>query len=57
MKIKLIRLDAADEIAGLKYGQVFEAALKQNGAAIFFAVELADGSVYFLRNEQVVAHD
>lgn len=56
MKIKLVRLDEADEAAGFKYGQVFEAVLSQNSGALYYQIKHPyDGDYYFFRADQVEA--
>lgn len=54
VRIKLVRLDVADEAVGLKYGQEFDAKLAQSsGGEIFFIVDAPNHPEYYLRNAQV----
>lgn len=53
MRIRVLRLDDADYVMGIRYGQEFEAELCQTtGGAIYFLVNLPEGT-YYLRNDQV----
>lgn len=56
MKIRLVRLDAADEAAWLKFGQEFEATIHQGSGSTYFEVaDPRDGFYYFFRADQVEA--
>lgn len=57
-RIKLVRLDEADEQVGLRFGQVFRAKLCQTpGGAIYYQVDTKHHGHYYLRADQVEATD
>lgn len=53
MRIRILRLDDADYVMGLRYGQEYEAQLcTASNGALYFLINLPEGT-YYLRNDQV----